>query len=42
MLDPKMLLKNAEYIGYATPNIKAQKLPKEIKMISNFIQVNKQ
>lgn len=43
MLDPKNAAQNAEYIGYATPNIKAQKLlPKEIKMISNFIQVNKQ
>jgi spermidine/putrescine transport system substrate-binding protein len=43
MLDPKNAAQNAKYVGYATPNIKAQKLlPKEIKKISNFIQSNKQ
>ena len=37
MLDPKNAAQNAEYIGYATPNVKAQELlPKEIKNDKQF------
>ena len=37
MLDPKNAAQNAEYIGYATPNVKAQELlPKEVKNDKQF------
>ena len=37
MLDPKNAAQNAEYIGYATPNVKAQELlPKKIKNDKQF------